>query len=242
MQPDPDSKLPVVILAGGRGTRLGFASAGGPKALVTAGGKALIDHVMEPYRNAGFDRFIVATGYRADQIEAHFRSANDPGVSCVFTGEETNTGGRIKRLSALLSPGTFMLTYTDGIADIDIKNLLSFHRAHGRLATVTAVRPPPRFGHLSLSGAKVEAFEEKPSAREGWINGAYFVLEPEVIDYIDGDDVAFEGAPLKRLAAEGQLMAYRHDGFWRCVDTPADVEYINSLEFVRDSARCEASL
>ncbi|WP_297730349.1 sugar phosphate nucleotidyltransferase [uncultured Maricaulis sp.] len=232
--------MKVVILAGGRGSRLGEAASGRPKALVEIAGVPVIERVMAIYAAYGHTDFIVATGFRADQISNHFEespsidarcvgSRANWSVDCVDTGALTATGGRIKRLASQIGGEPFMLTWTDGLADLEVDRLLSFHRSHGKLATVTAVRPPPRFGHLLIEGSRVSAFEEKPEAREGWINGAFFVLEPGVLDYIDGDDTAFERGPLPALARDGQLMAYRHEGRWNCLDTPADVEAMETL-------------
>ncbi|WP_339737949.1 sugar phosphate nucleotidyltransferase [uncultured Maricaulis sp.] len=232
--------MKVVILAGGQGSRLGEAGKDKPKALVELAGIPVIERVMAIYAGYGHSDFLVATGFKADQVAAHFErrlavQANQPAwrsgwsVDCVETGAETGTGGRIKRLEHHLANDTFMLTWTDGLADLDIERLLRFHRQHGRLASVTAVRPPPRFGHLTLEADRVEAFEEKPSAREGWINGAFFVLEPGVLDYINGDEAQFERGPLQALARDGELMAYRHEGFWNCMDTPADIEKLEVM-------------
>ncbi len=230
----------VVILAGGQGSRLGEAATGKPKALIEIADVPVIERVMAIYAAYGHTDFIVATGFRANQISAHFNesAAIDSrsswpranwSVACVDTGAFTATGGRIKRLAPHIGTGTFMMTWADGLADLEVDRLLSFHRSHGRLATVTAVRPPPRFGHLSIEGDRVSAFEEKPEAKEGWINGAFFVLEPGVLDYIDDDNTAFELGPLPALARDGQLMAYRHEGRWNCLDTPSDIEVLEML-------------
>ena len=150
-------------------------------------------------------------------------------VDLIETGRITNTGGRIKRLVPHMGGETFMLTWGDGVSDIDLHQLLAFHRSHGKLATLTAVRPPARFGHLEIDGDRIAEFSEKPQAHEGWINGAFFVLEPEIAQYIEGDDTLFEREPLERLAAEGQLMAYRHEGFWQCMDTLRDKVRLESM-------------
>ena len=150
-------------------------------------------------------------------------------VDLVDTGLKTLTGGRIKRLIDWMGHETFMLTWGDGVSNVNLDELLAFHRSHGRLATMTAVRPPARYGHLEFDGARVVAFTEKPQASEGWINGAFFVLEPEVADYIDGDDVMFEHAPMQRLADDGQLMAYRHESFWQCMDTLREKHLLQTL-------------
>jgi glucose-1-phosphate cytidylyltransferase len=150
-------------------------------------------------------------------------------VELIDTGIPTNTGGRIKRLAPYLGNETFMLTWGDGVSDVNLHALLEFHRSHGKLATLTAVRPPARFGHLELEGDRITEFNEKPQTGEGWINGAFFVLEPAVFDYIDGDDTAWEREPLQRLAREGQLMAYKHTSFWQCMDTLRDKKLLESL-------------
>jgi len=158
----------------------------------------------------------------ADEVVFHDESKQSQAgwtVHLVDTGQDTLTGGRIKRLAPWLSDQTFMLTWCDAVADVDLHALLKFHRSHGRLATVTAVRPPPRFGHLVLEGDRVAQFKEKSQDFEGWINGAFFVLEPEVFDYIEGDETQWEKEPLEKLASDGELMAYRHTGFWQCMDT-----------------------
>jgi glucose-1-phosphate cytidylyltransferase len=153
----------------------------------------------------------------------------DWNVDLIDTGAATLTGGRIKRLKPWLGDGTFMLTWGDGVSDVDLTRLLAFHRAHGKLATVTAVRPPARYGYMEFDGDRVAKFSEKPQMAEGWINGAFFVLEPGVLDYIDGDDMMFEHAPMERLAADGQLMAYKHDSFWQCMDTLREKQILQNL-------------
>lgn len=207
------------------------------------------------YSHYGVKDFAVALGYKGDIIKKYFldygslsgdlsislrrdRSAQFERMNCdhpewnvdlVETGMETLTGGRVKRLRPVLGDSTFMLTWGDGVSDVNLHDLVSFHRSHGKLATVTAVRPPARYGHMVFDGEKVTSFEEKPQTAEGWINGAFFVLEPEVFDYIDGDMVMFEHAPMERLAEDGQLMAYRHDGFWACMDTLRDKHLLEEM-------------
>lgn len=162
-------------------------------------------------------------------LHAEHGLVDDWVVDLVETGLRTNNGGRIKRLAETIGRERFFLTWGDGVSDIDLDALLAFHESHGRLATLTAVRPPARFGHLDLEGSRVVIFDEKPQASEGWINGAFFVLEPAVFDYIDGDDTQFEHAPLRRLAEDGQLMAYKHNGFWQCMDTLRDKKLLERL-------------
>jgi glucose-1-phosphate cytidylyltransferase len=244
--------MKTVILAGGMGTRLSEETLSRPKPMVEIGGMPILWHIMKIYAEADVNEFVVALGYKGDMIKSFFvdycRLRNgltvdlargdvdvhdgereDWKIHLVDTGLETQVGGRLKRLSAWVSDGTFMMTYGDGVAEIDVADLLAFHRRHGRLATLTAVRPPARFGALDLEGDFVDSFTEKPQAGEGWINGGFFVLEPEVLDYIDGDDTVFEHGPLQRLAREGQLAAYRHEGFWQCMDTLRDVRLLNTL-------------
>jgi glucose-1-phosphate cytidylyltransferase len=163
------------------------------------------------------------------EVTLHDRHSHDWRVDLIDTGQGTATGGRIKRLAPWLGDGTFMLTWGDGVSDVDLDRLLAFHRAHGRLATMTAVRPPARFGHLEIDGDRISRFDEKPQTSEGWINGAFFVLESRVIDYIEGDDTQWEREPLERLAADGQLMAYRHESFWQCMDTVRDKKLLEKL-------------
>lgn len=233
--------MKVAILAGGRGTRLGGETLIRPKPMVQVGDRPIIQHIMEHYAHFGITEFVVALGYMGDQISEYLldlqrRSRlrpDGPGpaqwtLDLVDTGLDTDTGGRVKRLAPYLGDQAFMLTYGDGVADVDLRRLQAFHRAHGRLGTVTAVHPPPRFGQLHLDGDKVARFDEKP-LNESLINGGFFVLEPAVIDLIDGDDTSFEHDPLNRLVARGELMAYRHESFWRCMDNQRDKEYLDGL-------------
>jgi glucose-1-phosphate cytidylyltransferase len=249
--------MKVGILAGGAGTRLAEETATKPKPMVEIGGRPMLWHIMRYYAHYGFDDFTVALGYKGDVIKRWFTDYAElsgdleitlrdgkvgrrgdgplPGgedwtVRLVDTGPTTGTGGRIKRLAPHLGDqGTFMLTWGDGVSNVDLRALLDFHRSHGKLATLTAARPPARFGHLEIDGDRIVEFAEKPPAAEGWINGAFFVLEPSVFDYIDGDSVDFERAPLPDLAADGQLMAYRHEGFWQCMDTVRDRDLLEDL-------------
>ena len=224
--------MKTVILAGGLGTRLSEETTTRPKPMVEIGGMPILWHIMKLYGEAGFHEFVLALGYKAEVVESFFRDdAQQEGwtVHLVDTGLETQTGGRLKRLSSWVSDSTFMMTYGDGVAGLDLSALLAFHRTQGRLATVTAVRPPARFGALSLDGHLVSRFSEKPQTGEGWINGGFFVLEPGVLDYLDEDDTVFEHGPLERLAQHGQLAAYRHEGFWQCMDTVRDVRLLNML-------------
>ncbi len=244
--------MKVAILAGGMGTRFSEETEIKAKPMIEIGGKPILWHIMMHYAGHGFREFVIALGYRGDTIKQwmthyatmwgdltvdtghgkivrHREAKPDWLVDLVETGLTTNTGGRIKRLKDWVGKETFFLTWGDGVCDIDIKKLLAFHREHGKLATVTAVRPAARFGHMEFEGNRVVQFSEKPQASEGWINGAFFVLEPAVFDYIDGDDTLFEREPLERLAAEGQLMAYRHESFWQCMDTLRDKKLLERL-------------
>ncbi len=244
--------MKAVILAGGVGTRLSEETQLRPKPMVEIGGKPILWHIMKYYAHSGFTDFLIALGYKSEYIKRymidycsltsdltvtlkdggvvrHDGARDDWSVSLVETGIKTQTGGRIKRLSPLLADGTFMLTWGDGVSNIDLHALLAFHRSHGRLVTITAVRPPARFGHLELRGDEVSEFSEKPQTGEGWINGAFFVVEPEALEYIDGDDTHWEREPLERLAKEGQLMAYRHYSFWQCMDTLRDRKLLDQL-------------
>jgi glucose-1-phosphate cytidylyltransferase len=208
---------------------------------------------MMIYSHFGFNEFVVGLGYKGEMIKRYFTdygtlSGNitvnigrkEPvvrheqehapwSVDLIDTGEETLTGGRVKRLKPHLGQGTFMLTWGDGVSNVDLGKLLAYHRSHGKLATITAVRPPARYGHMRFDGDRVAAFEEKPQTAEGWINGAFFILEPQVLDYIEGDMVMFEHAPLENLARDGQLMAYRHEGFWAAMDTLRDKHNLQKL-------------
>jgi len=244
--------MKTVILAGGPGTRLAEETDVRPKPMVEIGGAPILWHIMKIYRAYGLREFVLALGYKGEAVKEYFLdyrihasditvSLNDGGVEVhdgehedwivhlVDTGQRTQSGGRVRRLSDRLSDATFLMTYGDGVSDIDISKLIEFHRSHGRLATVTAVRPPARFGGLSFDGDLVSEFTEKPQIGEGWINGGFFVLEPAVLDYIEGDDSVFELDPLRTLAEDGQLVAYRHEGFWQCMDTLRDVRLLESL-------------
>ena len=244
--------MKTVLLAGGLGTRLAEESESKPKPMVEVGGRPILWHIMRSYAARGFKEFVVALGYRGDVIKRYFldyfylrnslsidlrtnqiavqgSDCEDWMVHLRDTGLDTQTGGRLRRLADELRGGTFMMTYGDGVCSVDPQALLDFHRRHGKLATITAVRPPARFGGLVFDGDSVAQFSEKPQVGEGWINGGFFVLEPEVLDYIDTDDTIFERSPLERLASDGQLIAYRHEGFWQCMDTLRDVRLLNSL-------------
>jgi glucose-1-phosphate cytidylyltransferase len=233
----------AIILAGGFGTRLSEETLVKPKPLVEIGGKPILWHIMNIYACHGVDEFIIALGYKGEVIKEYFlnffainndisidlasgdtviHQGNQPSwkVHLVDTGLHTMTGGRLARLRDWLGKDeTFMFTYGDGVADVDLRAALEFHKSHGRLATVTTVRAPARFGRISVAGDSVTTFHEKSEAGEGWINGGFFVLEPGVLDYIDGDATVWERDPVEKLARAGELVGYRHQGFWSCMDT-----------------------
>jgi len=244
----------VVILAGGLGTRLSEETQVRPKPMAEIGERPLLWHIMKIYGHHGLTDFVVCLGYkgyvikeyfanyflhssdvtfdlRGRGMEVHDGDVEPWRVTLLDTGPDTQTGGRVKRVAGHLDGETFLLTYGDGLADIDISALLAFHRAHGRLATVTAVQPLGRFGALQLDETqqRVTSFAEKPAGDGAWVNGGFFVLEPGVLDYIAGDDTYFEGEPLERLARDGELMAYRHRGFWQPMDVLRDKNLLEQL-------------
>jgi glucose-1-phosphate cytidylyltransferase len=246
--------MKVAILAGGVGSRISEETEIKPKPMIEIGGRPILWHIMMHYAHYGFNDFVIALGYKGEVIKKYFMdycslngnlkvnlktgvvsrnggSAPEWNMELIDTGIPTATGGRIKRLAPYLGESTFMLTWGDGVSNLDLCRLLAFHRSHGKLATLTAVRPPARFGHLQLheDSDSVTVFTEKPQTAEGWINGAFFVVEPGVFDYIEGDDIQFEREPLEGLARDGQLRAYRHDSFWQCMDTLRDKKLLAEL-------------
>ena len=244
--------MKVIILAGGMGTRLAEETGLKPKPMIEIGGRPMLWHIMKIYSTFGFTEFIVAMGYRSEvikdyflnyyhlrndltihlkdgSVEVHDGRQEDWTVQLVYTGTQTSTGGRLKRLEPWLDGETFMMTYGDGVANVRVDELLDFHRKSGSRATVTAVQPPARFGSLTFDGDSVTAFAEKAQIAEGWINGGFFVLEPAVLDYIDGDETLFEREPLERLTQQGKLTAYKHHSFWQCLDTRRDMRYLEEL-------------
>lgn len=246
--------MKVAILAGGLGARLAEETETKPKPMVEIGGNPILWHIMMHYAYYGFKDFIIALGYKGEYIKKYMVDycrlynnltvnmqngdveIHDGGgykvnwtVELIDTGRDTMTGGRIKRLAPYLGDETFMLTWGDGVSDVNLRDLLNFHKSHGKLATLTAVRPSARFGHLNLDGDMIIEFSEKPQTSEGWINGAFFVLEPAVFDYIDGDMTMWEKKPLEQLAKDGQLVAYRHSSFWHCMDTLRDKRRLDAM-------------
>jgi len=244
--------LKAVILCGGLGTRLSEKTTDVPKPMVNIGESPMLWNIMKIYEAYGINEFVIALGYRGDVIKDYFlnyrnRASNltvqlgtgqttikggpceDWTVHLLDTGMDTQTGGRVKQAAEYIGNEPFMLTYGDGVASVDIQHLLAFHQKSGRIGTVTAVRPPARFGGLSFEGDLVSEFIEKPQIGEGWINGGFFVLQPEIVKYIEGEATIFEREPLEQLVEEQQLGAFRHEGFWQCMDTLRDVRFLNRL-------------
>ena len=245
--------MKAVILAGGFGSRLSEETSKKPKPMVEVGGRPILWHIMNIFGAHGIDEFVIALGYKGEVVKQYFLNyyhlnsdltidlatgrqtvydgvRPDWRVHLVHTGHGTETGGRVKRLRKWLAEDeTFLLTYGDGVADVNITDLVAFHQSHGRLATVTTVKPPARFGRIGFAGEQVTTFREKPQETEGWINGGFFVLNARALDYIDGDDTVWEREPIERLAADGELMAYRHYGFWSCMDTLKEKTMLDEL-------------
>jgi glucose-1-phosphate cytidylyltransferase len=243
------SDIKVVILAGGLGTRFAEETETKPKPMIEIGERPILWHIMKYYACSGFKEFCLALGYKGEIIKHFFidykslsddltidlgegtvknlgHTRDDWTVHLIDTGLKTNTGGRVKRLEPFLKDNTFMLTYGDGVSNVDLDALLTFHESHGKLATVTAVRPPARFGGLVFEGDRVKEFTEKPQIGEGWINGGFMVLEPGIIDYLSDDDTNFERDCLEKLAEDSELMAFRHEYFWQCMDTVRDMRLL----------------
>lgn len=243
--------MKVVILAGGLGTRLSEETELKPKPMVEIGGRPILWHILKHYAHHGFNEFFVALGYKGEEIKRYFldyaslngsmsihlnsgkvetynKQCEDWTLHLMDTGQDTLTGGRVKRLEPWLKDGTFMVTYGDGVSDVDLPALLKFHRSHGKIATLTAVRPPARFGGIVFDGNMVAEFTEKPQIGEGWINGGFLVFEPEIFRYLDGDKTTLEADAMEKLAADRQLAAFRHDRFWQCMDTLRDKRLLES--------------
>lgn len=244
--------MKAVILAGGLGTRIIEESHLKPKPMIEIGGKPILWHVMKSYSHYGINEFVICLGYRGyvikeyfanyflhmsdvtfdmanNVMEVHQGNAEPWRVTLIDTGPDTLTGGRLKRVREHVGAETFCFTYGDGVSDIDIGALIDFHRSHGKSATVTAIQPPGRYGALDMAGDSVSSFKEKPAGDGAWINGGFFVLEPSVFDYIEGDQTSWEGQPLQRLAQDAQLMAYKHSGFWQAMDTLRDKNHLEEL-------------
>lgn len=251
--------MKVVLLAGGLGTRLREETEFRPKPMVDVGGRPILWHIMKSYAHYGFTDFVVCLGYKGDVIRDYFLNYENRQrdvtvtlgsrdvevlsdhaeagwrVTLAETGEKTLTGGRLRRVASYLGRERFMVTYGDGVADIDIKRLLAFHEAHGKLGTITAVRPSSRFGEVMIERGVVRAFAEKPQVHAGWINGGFFVFQPEVLDLLTGDEESLEQSVLEKLTAMKQLAVYEHHGFWQCMDTYREMELLNDL-WARDRA------
>ena len=244
--------MKAVILAGGLGTRISEESHLKPKPMIEIGGKPILWHIMKSYSHYGINDFVICLGYRgyvikeyfanyflhrsdvtfdmaSNQMEVHQGNAEPWRVTLIDTGSDTLTGGRLRRVRDHVGDASFCFTYGDGLSDIDIGALVGFHRAHGRRATVTAIQPPGRYGALDMQGDSVHSFQEKPAGDGAWINGGFFVLEPSVFDYIEGDQTSWELQPLQQLAREAQLMAFQHAGFWQAMDTLRDKNHLEEL-------------
>jgi glucose-1-phosphate cytidylyltransferase len=244
--------MKVVILAGGMGTRISEETQLRPKPMIEIGGRPILWHIMKIYSAHGLNDFVVCLGYKGylikeyfanyclhnsdvtfdlgrNEMHTHLRDSEDWRVTLVDTGDDSMTGGRLKRVARYLTDDPFCMTYGDGVGDIDVRALLDFHRSHGKQATVTATQPPGRFGALRLDGTDVLGFQEKPLGDGGWINGGFFVLSPEVLGNIEGDNTTWENEPLQGLAARGQLAAWKHGGFWHPMDTLRDKQYLENL-------------
>ncbi|MDC3082585.1 sugar phosphate nucleotidyltransferase [Candidatus Pelagibacter sp.] len=222
--------MKVVILAGGMGTRMSELTKTIPKPMVKVKKKPILIHIMEHYSNMGFNEFFIALGYKGHVIRKFFKGKNfNWKVHLIDTGKNTMTGGRVKRLKKYLKNERFFLTYGDGISDVNIKKLLKFHKKHKKSVTLTAVRPPARFGSIKLNHNKVKIFKEKSKLDEGWINGGFFVFEPDIFKYIRNDQTYLEREPLEIFSKKSQLMAFKHHGFWQCMDTKRDKQLIEKI-------------
>ena len=222
--------MKVVILAGGFGSRISEYTKTIPKPMIAINKKPILVHIMEHYAKFGFKEFYIALGYKGHIIKKYFKNKKFKwSINLIDTGLNTMTGGRIKRLKKYLKNETFFLTYGDGVSDINLKKLLKFHKKNKNIVTLTAVRPPARFGAIKLSGNKVKVFKEKDIMDEGWINGGFFVIEPKFLDYIKNDSTFLEKEPLEKASKAGQLFAFKHEGFWQCMDTKRDKDKLEKI-------------
>ena len=222
--------MKIAILAGGFGTRLSEYTDSIPKPMVPIGGKPIIEHIMESYASYGYKEFYIALGYKGDVIKKYFQNfKKDWKINLVDTGSDTLTGGRLKRLKKYLLDDTFLLTYGDGLSDINIKELVKFHHAHKKMVTISAVRPPARFGALSLEGNEVIKFKEKTQLGQSWINGGFFVIDPKFFELIDGDKTALESTPLEKVTILKEIRAFKHEGFWQCMDHKLDKDLLDQM-------------
>ncbi len=222
--------MKVILLAGGFGTRLSEYTDTIPKPMVEIGGKPILWHIMNFYAQYNHKNFIVALGYKGEIIKKYFsKKFDDWKIELIDTGEKTMTGGRVKRLQKIIGNETCMLTYGDGLSNINLDSLMKFHKNHGKLVTVSAVHPPARFGAIKLDGDKVVTFKEKSHIDQGWINGGFFILEPGFFDLIDGDETYLEREPLERATKKGELFAYKHTGFWKCMDMKRDKDELEVI-------------
>ena len=220
--------MKTIILCGGYGTRLSEETIIKPKPMVKIGDKPILEHIMNIYKYYGYNQFVLALGYKSEYIKKFYK--NKKNIELVYTGKDTKTGGRLLRLKNYLkNEKTFMLTYGDGVSNINIKKSVRFHKNHGKIATITAVRPPVRFGELKISRNKVKSFKEKPQVGQGWINGGFFIFNNKVLNFIKDDQTMLEKEPLEKLTKTGQLMAFEHKGFWKCMDTTRDKILLNKL-------------
>ena len=219
-----------ILLAGGFGTRLSEYTENIPKPMIEIGGKPMLWHIMSLYARYNYKDFYIALGHKGEVIKKYFsEKKNKWTINLIDTGQKTMTGGRVRRLKKFIGEETCMLTYGDGLADINLESLLEFHKSHGKLVTVSAVRPPARFGAIKLSGQRVTSFKEKSRMQEGWINGGFFVIEPKFFNFIESDDTYLEREPLEKAVKEEQLCAYKHEGFWHCMDTKRDKDNLEEI-------------
>ena len=220
--------MKVVILAGGLGTRISEYTKTIPKPMIPINNVPILIHIINHYKKYNFKEFYIAVGYKSNVIKNYFKNnkIKNCKINLIHTGQNTMTGGRLKRLSKYLGKETFLMTYGDGLSNINLKKLIKFHKKKGKIITLTAVRPPARFGAIKIVKNKVKYFKEKSSLDEGWINGGFFVIEPEIFKYIKNDKTYFERAPLEKIANKGELSAFKHHGFWQCMDTLRDKEIL----------------